>query len=424
MNALFTDSRHTTTSQLEASAETALVHCLFIGAGRFQLPVIEAARRRGWAVSALDGDPGAAGFALADRSAVADIRDREACLRIARDWGPDVVLAPATEAGAPSAAFIADALGLPGVGVDAARRATNKIAMRRAFAAAGLPSTDFAECRSVEEALEAYDSFGPAVVVKPVTGAGSRAVALVEDAADLPGRFDAARSASPGAAVVVERFMAGDEVAVEGYVSRGRFTPLLVSDKVRSTPPALLDVEIIYPSRRPAAEVRAICALAGAGAGVLGIDDAPVHVEIIAGSDGPRLVEIAARGAGFHVFDTIVPAVTGVDACGLQLDLASGREVCAAPAVERFARLDFPQARPGRVTKVAGLEAVRAMPGVLFAECFVRPGDVVRPLAAGSDRTAAIAVAADTEAGVEAVLTAARAGLIVETEPVLAEAAP
>jgi len=381
---------------------------------------MQAARARGHRVSALDADPDAAGFSLADETAVVDIRDAEACLAAARRFKPDAVLAVATEAGAPSAAFVAQALGLPGLSIEAARRATHKQAMREAFAAAGLASTPFRLCRSEDEALAAYQALGPRVVVKPVTGAGSRAVALVDEAGFMAERFAAARAAAPCGGVLVEHFMPGEEVAVEGYVQDGRFCALLMSDKLRSAPPALLDTSIVYPSRRPGPELDAITALAGAGALALGIDGAPVHAEIIVGPDGPRLVEIAARGAGFHVFNTIVPAVTGVDTVQLQLDLALGLPVSARPAAAGAARLDFPPAAPGRVVSVKGLEAVRAMTGVLFAECFVKPGDIVRPLAAGADRPAAIAVAAENQDAADALLARARAALVIETvrEPV------
>ena len=392
-----------------------MAHLLFIGAGRFQLPVIEEALSRGCRVSAIDGDVSAPGLRRADEAIALDIRDSAACLHEARRLQPDAVIAPITEAGLPSAAAIAEALGLPGLGIEAARRATNKAAMREAFARAGLASTGYALCHRLDEAGAAYRALGPEVVVKPATGAGSRGVSFVSDIADMVERFSVAKAASPDGAVLVEAFMPGPEVAVEGYISGGEFTALLVSDKTRSAPPALLDTSIVYPSRHSEAELAAITELAEAGVRALGIDDAPIHAEIILTQDGPRLVEIAARGAGFHVFNQIVPAVTGVDTPALQVDLALGIPVCARPSSNAAARLDFPACKPGRVERIEGLEAVRAMAGVLFAECFVAPGGKVRTLTSGSDRAAAIAVAAPNHDAADKLLERARGTLRIET---------
>lgn len=392
-----------------------MAHILFIGAGPFQMPVIEEARARGCRISVIDGSAQAPGIALAGNSAVIDIRNVEACLALGHALQPDAVLAVATEAGLPAAAAIADALRLPGVSLDAARKATNKQVMRDAFETAGLASARYRLCRRLDEAGEAYRELGPRVVVKPVNGAGSRGVSLVTGLDTMVDAFEAAKAAAASGEVLVETFMEGPEIAVEGVMAAGRFIPLLVSDKTRSTPPALLDLTITYPSLRPALQIEAIHALAEAGAHALGIDNAPVHVEMIMTADGPHLVEIAARGAGFHVFNTIVPAVTGIDTPALQLDLALGIPIALPEMESRAAILDFPLAEPGEVVAVSGLEDVRALDGVLFAECFVRPGDTVRPLKSGSDRAAAIAVAADTPDEAREVLARARDMLRIET---------
>ena len=392
-----------------------MAHLLFIGAGPFQMPVIEEARARGCRISAIDGSAHAPGLALADTSAIIDIRNVEACLALGHGLQPDGVLAVATEAGIPSAAAIAEALGLPGLSVDTARKATNKQAMRDAFEAAGLPSARYRLCRRIDEAGAAFRELGPQVVVKPINGAGSRGVSLVTRLEDMVEAFETARAAASSGQVLVENFMAGPEVALEGVMSTGRFIPLLVSDKTRSDPPALLDVSITYPSLRPAIEIEAIHALAEAGARALGIENAPIHVEMIMTADGPHLVEMAARGAGFHVFNTIVPAVTGIDTPALQVDLALGIPTALPGTASRAAILDFPLMAPGTVMAVEGLDEVRADPHVLFAECFVKPGDRVRPLKSGSDRAAAIAVAADTAQDARAALERARTTLRIET---------
>jgi len=394
-----------------------MTHVLFIGAGRFQLRTLEAARARGYRISALDGDAAAPGLALADEFAVIDIRDAKACLDFARGRRIDAVLSPAADAGVMTAAVIAEALNLPGPSLDAARRATDKPAMRAAFAAAGLPSAPSRLCRTGESASAAAREFGPKVVVKPAQGSGSRGVALCSEPAQAKAAFAAAAALSPDGGVLVEGFIEGPESAVEGVMSGGRFFPLLASDKQRSAPPALLDLRINFPRDDADGQTQGLFALAEAAARACGIEDAPVHCEIIRSPDGPRLVEIAARGAGFHVFDTIVPAVTGLNAAALQLDLALGERPIPAPHLAAHAILDFPEIAPGRVTAVGDLEALLTDPTVLFAERYVEPGGIVRPLRAGADRAAALGVAAATRSAAESALKRARDALAIVTQP-------
>lgn len=393
-----------------------MVGLLSIGAGPFQVPLIEKARARGLSVAAIDGDPAAPGLALADQARIADIRDARACIDIARTLDAEAVSTLATEAGVVSAAAVAEALGLPGLPPAAAARVTDKLAMRRAFEAAGLPSTQFFACDHLDAAERAFRDVGAPVVVKPANGAGSRGVGYVADAAHLGPAYEAARAVAGEGAVLVEAYMPGHEVAVEALMVGDRFELLCVSDKIRTDPPYLLDLRISYPSPRPAAEIEAIAALAESAARALGVRQAPLHIEIMMTPAGPRLVEVAARGAGFHVFSRIASWVTGVDTVGAQIDLALGREPDLRARLARGAVLDFPDVPPGRVTVVSGMEVVLAHPGILFCDVYRQVGDFHPPLRSGADRACAIAAIGEDLAGAQQTVAWAREVLRIETQ--------
>jgi len=389
---------------------------LSIGAGPFQVPLIRAAKARGLTVIACDGDAAAPGLVLADHGAVADIRDPQACLAIARQYSVDAVTCLATEAGVVSAAFVAEAMGLPGLPMSAARLVTDKLAMRQAFDAAGLASTRFFGCASLDEAKTAFAQISGPAVVKPANGAGSRGVSYVADKTTLIDAYSRARDVAGKTAVLVEQYMPGREVAVEGVMWGDRFELLCISDKIRTDPPYLLDLQIWYPSPRPTAEHAAIASLAEGAARALGVRNAPLHIEIMMTETGPRLVEVAARGAGFHVFSEIVPCVTGFDTIAAQIDLAYGAAPESAPRKAGGAVLDFPQVPPGRITAISGVEAIRANPGILFFELFKQVGDVVEPLRSGADRVCAIATRGGSLDEARDVLAWANGVLSIETQ--------
>ncbi|WP_156823321.1 ATP-grasp domain-containing protein [Woodsholea maritima] len=365
---------------------------LFIGAGLFQLPGLRAAKALGHHVIAFDGSADAPGFLEADAHRLVDIRNIDACRKAVRAFKPDGVLTIATEAGVVTAAQIAADLGLRGTPIDAARAATDKRIMREAFAKAGLASPTSHPCQTLEEVERAYRGVGPKAVIKPANGAGSRGVSFVNTLTDLPAAFDAAKAIAGSHPVLVEYFMAGEEVAVEAVLIQGAFHPLCISDKTRTKPPYLLDISITYPSARSKAEQAAILALAEAGARALGLDNTPLHIEIMMTPDGPYLVEIAARGAGFHVFTDIIPWVTGVDTLGLHIAMALGQDIPAFTPLQRGAVLEFPVFKPGRVTRLDGVEAMLAREDVIFGESYIKVGETLRPLTCGGDRAMAFAV--------------------------------
>jgi len=117
-----------------------------------------------------------------------------------------------------------------------------------------------------------------------------------------------------------------------------------------------------YPAAGPLGEVHA---LARAAVSSLGLTDGPGHVELIVTADGPRLVEMGARGGGGHVFSTIVEAVSGVPMVRESARVLAGDEPDLVPKHERGCvyRLFVPQG--GVIRAIRGVEEARAMPGVL-----------------------------------------------------------
>jgi hypothetical protein len=99
--------------------------------------------------------------------------------------------------------------------------------------------------------------------------------------------------------LVVERFVAGAEVAIEGLLVQGHFVPICVFDK-----PDPLDgpyfEETIYvtPSRHEPAEIAAATEAVGQAAQALGLVEGPIHGEVRLGADGIAVLEVAARTIG------------------------------------------------------------------------------------------------------------------------------
>jgi biotin carboxylase len=112
---------------------------LFVGAGRHQRRAILHAKERGLRVAAVDRNPEAPGLAEADIAKVVDFADAAAVLKATARIKLDGVLTVSADRAVPVVAAVAEARGLPGIGVETAHLMTNKIAMRARLADAGVP---------------------------------------------------------------------------------------------------------------------------------------------------------------------------------------------------------------------------------------------------------------------------------------------
>jgi biotin carboxylase len=112
---------------------------LFVGAGRHQRRALVRLRELGVRVVAVDRNPDAPGLAIADVGEVVDLLDVPAVVEAGRRHGVDGVMTYAADRAVPVVAAVAEALDLPGIGTETAHLMTNKIAMRRQLADAGVP---------------------------------------------------------------------------------------------------------------------------------------------------------------------------------------------------------------------------------------------------------------------------------------------
>ncbi len=366
---------------------------LVLGAGPAQLGLLAAARARGLFVIAVDRDPAAPGFRLADRRAIISAEDDLGIERLALAEDVDGVIAPGIDWPVAIAARVAVRLGVSHpIDPQTAVLSTSKLRQRERFAERGVPQPAFAVCRTVEEAHDAAQRIGFPCVVKPPDRQGQKGLVLVPDEARLGAAFELARGASRGALALVEELVAGPELTVTACSVDGRFVPLSVTDRQVAEPPAFgVALAHVWPSERPAAEVEAAVAAARSAAEALGIHDGPTYTQLRIGRDGVKVGELAARLGGGHDAELCAAAV-GVDANGLALDFALGAPVVEPRPEPRVggACVRFLVPPPGVLGSVGGVEEARRVEGVLDVRIYREPGYVLTPLRRGSDRSGAV----------------------------------
>src|SRR5439155_20242445 len=337
-------------------------------------------------IVAVDGDPDAVAFSLAHVSQAVDFTDVERVIELARPLGVEGALSICTDRGVVPAAAVADALGLPGIGVPVARRMTDKSEMRACLAEGGIRQPAHRVVTNHRDLKAALAEVGLPAVIKPVDSGGQRGLFMVGSEADAVGHLEEALSLSRRGAAMLESFVDGEELNILLAMRGGEPSLLTVSDRLR---PSGLGFGVgwihSFPSGLPPPVLDEARELAFAAVRRLGLRDGIAFPQLIVADDGVFVVEVAARVAAGQMAD-LVRLGTGIDLFELAIAQALGREVPDELVTPRFVRpiaIRFLTAQPGilplgTVTAVDGLDAVRSSPDGLDCGLYFGPGPHIR----------------------------------------------
>ena len=254
------------------------------------------------------------------------------------------------------------------------------------------------------------------VVVKPLGLNGSRGVMRADDPHSFERvvarlrRLLSSKSAQDECGeladrYLVEGFIPGVEVALEGLLRDGELHTLAVFDK-----PDPLDgpyfEETIYvtPSRLSDEQVSEVVDAARRSAEALGLRDGPLHAELRLNDHGAWPVDVAARTIGGLCARTLRFGA------GMSLEEIVLRHAINAPleTLNRESRaagvMMMPIVGRGRIRAILGLDDAAAVPLIEDIEMEARVGDVLVPLPDGADYPGFIFARGNDPAEVESAL--------------------
>ncbi len=312
------------------------------------------------------------------------------------------------------AAMASHLLGLPANPVAAVRLTRDKAHMRNLLDSAGVPQPRFAVAQ-LGDATKTANDLGYPCVMKPRGLSASRGVIRVDsdsEASFAETRIRGVIGESGGdmdASILVEQFIPGDEVAVEGLLIDAFLEVLAILDKPDPLDgPFFEETLFVTPSRHTTDEQQAIADVTEAATRALGLVSGPIHAEVRLGPDGPVVIEVAARSIGglcgraltFGVLSETLESVILRSAVGM----AGVRTDAAAPATGVM-MLPIPKA--GKLDRIDGLEAALQVEGVTdVVQTIPNARDVV-PLPEGDRYLGFIFATASTPDAVELALRSA-----------------
>jgi biotin carboxylase len=384
---------------------------------------VEAARRLHVDLVVAAEKPNTLAAALPDHLLTLPFNDPATAATLMREYvrtRPIDAVVPVDDATTVVAAAIGRALGLRANAPAAVSATRDKQSMRETLARAGIRQPGFVVASTADDPQVVAAGARYPCVLKPLMLSASRGVIRADTEADLVAAWQrvSAILAEPevqalgeGARkILVEDFVPGIEVALEGMLTDGRLTTLAIFDKPDPLDGPFFE-ETIYvtPSRLSAATQKAIADCAAQAAGALGLSDGPIHVELRINDSGPWLIELAARSIGGLCSRTLSFG-TGMSLEEIILRHALGWPIASLER-ERSAAgvMMIPIPRGGILERVNGLEAARAAPGIEGVTISMHQGQPIAPLPEGSAYLGFIFSRATTPAEAEASLRRAHA---------------
>jgi biotin carboxylase len=336
------------------------------------------------------------------------------------------------------AAKAGERLGLPGNPAESAAAAANKAVFRDILQAAGLSGPWFRTVPlSADPEPIAHEVAYPCVL-KPLCLSASRGVIR----ADTPAQFVAAfrriarilaepdvrqRYGALADQLLVEGFIPGAEVALEGMLVDGTLRVLALFDKPDPLDgPFFEETLYVTPSRHPPEVQTAVAEAVGAAVRALGLRTGAVHAEVrlqpnpqgaavgVSGGVTPILVEVAPRSIGGHCSRSLVFGA------GLSLEELILRQALglAPGSADREGQASgvmmLPIPRAGVLHRVTGQAAALAVLGIVSLEIGIPQGQPVVPLPEGHRYLGFLFAKGSTPADVESALRQAHACLTFE----------
>lgn len=358
---------------------------MVVAGGAWQVPLIKKAKQLGCYVINSNLYENSVGFEFADAFEVADVRDKEKNLEIARKYNIDGIVTDQSDIAVPTVAYIADQLHLPSIGSAHAELYTDKYRMRQFCKENGFSCPEFELCESVQEIKDFKKRVGGKIIIKPVDSQSSRGVHIIENEEGLDEFFEDARQYSKNEKnVIAERYIRGTEFTVDGIKTSSGHISLCISQKKHFGYNATIASELFFSHDNKEYDYELLRKTNDDLINATKLPFGLTHAEYKCEDGKFYLIEMAARGGGTKIASDIVPIMSGVDnyeflirhALGMPVreekkELLKGNTRCAVLKFLDFQIVDKP------VKKIEGLEEIMQCANVLDIQLEFKPGDII-----------------------------------------------
>ena len=302
---------------------------MVLGGGIGQVPLIQSAKNLGFRTIVVGSPGNYPGYKIADICLEFNFMEKVKIIEAVKKYKINGIVTQVDSA-VEIAAEVAEEQGLPSIGLDVAKKFTNKKLMHEECEKLGVRVARWYSVRSLEEAYFKIRSFEYPFVVKPSDSSASKGVSIIENVTEVENALKNAFLNSDSNEIIIEEFIEGEEYVFESITNNNSTTILAVGKreyfniKGKKIPSATIFYN--YENDSVVKEASEICADYISGSGLLwGLS----HSEFIInrGTNEIVFIETSARGGGASISSDLVPLYTGININELLVKMAVGQKV-------------------------------------------------------------------------------------------------
>ncbi len=225
---------------------------LLLGGAAAQLIAIETAKRLGYYTVLCDYLPDNPGQYVADSFYLVSTTDKEAVLSVAKEEKIDGIVAYSSDPAAPTAAYVANAMKLPGMDYEVVRHFCEKQLFREFLINNGfnVPQSVVVKLPCDFDSIDIGELHFP-LIVKPTDSSGSKGITVVEDISELRDALNYAKEYSRNKTLIIEEFIRRDHpfvIEAEIFAINGEVVTWGLINSIRDTESnPLLPAAYSYP---------------------------------------------------------------------------------------------------------------------------------------------------------------------------------
>lgn len=304
---------------------------LMLGGAHSQIPAIDYAKKNGYEVITCDYLPDNPGHAHGDRYYNVSTTDKISVLKLASELKIDGIVAYASDPAAITAAFVSDALNLPGSSYESVSILSEKDRFREFLARSAFACPSFMKITDNEPIDDAkLKNLNLPLYVKPVDSSGSKGVSKIYDYQEIEIAIKQAMSASRCGRVIIEEHVETPycQLHGDGFVDEGKLRFLGLCDHYFHY---LAPIGSIYPTQQTHSVIQAVHDEIQRLIDLVGFENGAINVEVRVDSEGRLfLMEIGPRSGGNYV-PQLMQFGTGFDEVAAIVDQAMGKKPTINP---------------------------------------------------------------------------------------------
>lgn len=361
---------------------------LVLGATPYSINVVKIAKKMGAYVIAVDPVPHSAAKKYADRSYDEDTTKIDALYEIAVKEKVDGVFTGYSDVNLFSCRRLCDRLGLFFYATeDQLLKTTDKLLFKemcRRYDIGTVPQYNESDLETVPYPI----------IIKPADGYSSKGITVCYHYEDTVGAVVKARESSKTSQIIIEKYMGGlADVNIDYVMQDGEIILTAVGDRyvnIEQKGLSPLTAAVVYPSRYLDKYIEILDRKVKRMFYEEGMHNGTVFIQSFFDGDQFYFFEMGYRTGGGQS-SMMISKMCGVDyveelinyaLTGQMDDRSIGR--MADPAFEKKACCIVPILHGGVVGKIAGIDAITALPGCVSITQFYQAGDEVRQTSIGN----------------------------------------